>query len=73
MAHAPTTPYHEPMNGRPDTGADPLIADLERRGVDWRQLLGRLRMSPDERLRHLEEFIEDVHALRQDLARSPRA
>jgi len=63
-------PYHGPMTGRQPVAHDPIIAELERSGVDWRQLLGRLRMSPDERLRHLEEFIEDVQQLRQDLARS---
>lgn len=51
---------------------DPLLRDLERQGIDWRQLLTRLRMTPDERLRHLEEFIEDMQSLRQDVARSRR-
>ena len=51
---------------------DPVLRDLERQGIDWRQLLTRLRMTPDERLRHLEEFIADVQALRQDVARSRR-
>lgn len=49
---------------------DPVLRDMERRGVDWRQLLSRLRMTPDERLRHLEEFMDDMRALRQDVARS---
>lgn len=60
----------KPMGTKPGTRADPLIAELERRGVDWRQLLSRLRMSPDERLRHLEEFVEDIQELRRDVARS---
>ena len=51
---------------------DPLLRDMERRGVDWRQLLTRLRMTPDERLRHLEEFMDDMRALREDVARSRR-
>jgi hypothetical protein len=51
---------------------DPFLRDLERQGIDWRQLLTRLRMTPDERLRHLEEFIDDMQALRQDVARSRR-
>jgi hypothetical protein len=51
---------------------DPVLRDLERQGIDWRQLRTRLRMTPDERLRHLEEFIEDVQALRRDVARSRR-
>jgi len=51
---------------------DPLLRDMERRGVDWRQLLTRLRMTPDERLRHLEVFMDDMRALREDVARSRR-
>lgn len=51
---------------------DPILRDMERRGIDWRQLLMRLRMTPDERLRHLEEFMDDMRALRQDVARSRR-
>jgi hypothetical protein len=51
---------------------DPVLQRLEQRGVDWRQLLGRLRMTPDERLRHLEEFMADVHELREDMAQSRR-
>ena len=45
----------------------------EQQGIDWRQLLMRLRMTPDERLRHLEEFIDDMQALRRDVARSRRS
>jgi len=45
---------------------------LEQRGIDWRQLLSRLRMTPDERLRHLEEFLEDIRVLRDDMAQSQR-
>ncbi len=51
---------------------DPVLRDMERRGVDWRQLVSRLRMTPDERLRHLEEFMDDMRALRADMARSRR-
>ena len=61
------------MHGLPEGDAtDPLLLDLERRGIDWRQLQMRLRMTPDERLRHLEEFMEDVRALRADVVRSRR-
>ena len=49
-----------------------VLADLEKRGIDGRQLLGRLSMSPDERLRHLEEFVGDMRQLRRDVGRSRR-
>jgi hypothetical protein len=56
---------HRGLSGRAE-----VLAGLRERGIDGPQLLSRLGMSPDERLRHLEEFVGDMRALRRDVARS---
>jgi hypothetical protein len=60
------------MDGLPPHVSPEMAREWERHGIDWRQLMMRLRMTPDERLRHLEEFIDDMGALRRDVARSRR-
>lgn len=47
----------------PRSGADPVI-EAYKRDVDRTLLRENLRLTPDERLKRLEAFIQDLEALR---------
>jgi hypothetical protein len=53
---------------RPSLPAEP---DIDENGVDRAQIRAMLRLSPEERLRRVEEFVESVLEIRE--LNAPRA
>jgi hypothetical protein len=49
------------------------LLTLEREGADIGRAARRVGWTPEEGLRHLEEFLEDMRLLRSDFARSRTA
>ena len=49
----------------PDTEAPPPAADIDENGVDRAQIRAMLRLTPEERLSRVEEFIESMLEIRK--------
>jgi hypothetical protein len=54
------------MSVRPEPeGASPAAPDLDENGVDRAQIRAMLRLTPEERLRYVEEFVESALEIRE--------
>jgi hypothetical protein len=51
----------------------PAIPDIDANGVDRAQIRAMLALTPEERLRRVEEFVEGALAIRELNATSPPA
>jgi hypothetical protein len=54
---------------RPDD--DPVEPDIDENGVDRAQIRAMLALTPEERLRRVQEFVESAMKLRELNARRP--
>jgi hypothetical protein len=59
----------EPKAGARDSPAPP---DIDEAGVDRAQIRAMLDLSPEDRLRVVEEFVESVGVIRRSGSRGPR-
>ena len=46
------------------------LTELKARGVDLARVFRRITWTPEDGLRHLEEFLDDMRLLREDFQRS---
>ena len=54
------------MNAHPlSENAFPAVPDIDANGVDRAQIRAMLELSPEERLRKVEEFIESAFEIRE--------
>ncbi len=51
--------------GMPDPFAEPAGPDLDENGVDLAQIRALLRLTPEQRLRRMEEFVQSVLEVRE--------
>lgn len=60
------------MSGEPlPEDAPPAAPDIDENGVDRAQIRAMLRLTPEERLRSVEEFVEAALEIRERNAPSP--
>jgi hypothetical protein len=52
-------------------GGRPANPDVDENGVDRAQIREMLRLTPEERLRRVEEFVEDALEIRERSAARP--
>jgi hypothetical protein len=55
----------------PDEDALPIEPDIDESGVDRAQIRAMLALTPEERLRRVEEFVESVLEIRELNAARP--
>ncbi len=54
------------MSVRPEPeDASPAAPDIDENGVDRAQIRAMLRLTPEERLRYVEEFVESALEIRE--------
>jgi hypothetical protein len=53
-----------PVRPEPE-GASPAAPDIDENGVDRAQIRAMLRLTPEERLRYVEEFVESALEIRE--------
>ena len=49
----------------PDTDTSPPAPDIDESGVDRAQIRAMLALTPEERLRQVEDFLESVFEIRE--------
>ncbi len=52
-------------------GPAPAVPDIDENGVDRAQIRAMLRLTPEERLRYVEEFVESALGIRDINASRP--
>jgi hypothetical protein len=60
------------LMGIPATDGEVRAPDIDEAGVDRAQIRAMLRLTPEQRLRQVSDFVESLYELREQNARPPR-